>query len=66
MGKIKTNKSIAKRIKVTKNKKVMTKVCGQAHFNAKETGKVRRAKRSFQSLRSSCVPRKTLQRVISK
>jgi len=66
MGKMKTNKSLAKRIKVTRNQKVMAKVCGQAHFNAKEPGSVRRAKRSPQSLRSSCLPNKTWQRIISK
>ncbi|TRZ78486.1 hypothetical protein D4R87_00670 [bacterium] len=66
MGKLKTNKSISKRVRVTKNKKVMAKVCGQAHFNAKEPGSVRRTKRSPQSLRSSCMPKKTWQKIISK
>jgi len=65
MGKIKTNKSLAKRIKVTKNKKVMVKVGGQAHFNAKEPGSVRRAKRLPQSLGSSSLPKKTWQRIIN-
>lgn len=44
--KIKTHKAIAKRFKVTKTGKVIKRTAGQGHFNARETGKVRRAKRS--------------------
>jgi ribosomal protein L35 len=33
----KTNKSFAKRLKVTKNKKVIARRPGQNHFNAKES-----------------------------
>lgn len=33
---IKTNKSYAKRIKITKSGKLLTRKAGQDHFNAKE------------------------------
>lgn len=41
----KTHKSISKRFKITKNGKVLKRVAGQGHFNARETGKVKRNKR---------------------
>lgn len=34
---MKTNKSFAKRLKVTKNGKVIARTPGQNHFNAKES-----------------------------
>ncbi|MBU0545655.1 50S ribosomal protein L35 [Patescibacteria group bacterium] len=46
MAKLKTNKAIAKRFKVTKKGKIEKRTCGQGHFNARETGKVKRNKRS--------------------
>lgn len=46
MAKLKTNQSIAKRFKVTKKGKIIKRTAGQAHFNARETGKVGRNKRS--------------------
>jgi ribosomal protein L35 len=36
---MKTNKSFAKRIKVTRNGKVLVRRTGQNHFNAKESGR---------------------------
>jgi large subunit ribosomal protein L35 len=45
MPKLKTRKSIAKRIKITKKGKVLKKKAGQDHFNARESGKVKRNKR---------------------
>jgi ribosomal protein L35 len=36
---MKTNKSFTKRIKVTKNGKLVTRKAGQNHFNAKEGGR---------------------------
>lgn len=42
---MKTNKSYAKRLKVTKNGKVKARKKGQNHFNAKESGNTTRAKR---------------------
>lgn len=34
---MKTNKSVAKRIKVTKNGKIVGRKAGHGHFNAKES-----------------------------
>ena len=34
---MKTNKSFAKRLKVTKNGKILARKAGQNHFNAKES-----------------------------
>lgn len=36
---MKTNKSYTKRLKVTKNGKVLARRTGQNHFNAKESGR---------------------------
>ncbi|MFA6273298.1 MAG: bL35 family ribosomal protein [Candidatus Paceibacterota bacterium] len=41
---MKTNKSFAKRIKVTKNGKLTTRRPGQNHFNAKESRRAQMAK----------------------
>lgn len=46
MGKMKTKKMISKRFKVTRTGKVVHRAAGQDHFNARETGSVRRAKRT--------------------
>lgn len=35
---IKTNKSYSKRLRVTKNGKIIARTPGQNHFNAKESG----------------------------
>ncbi|MCK4918702.1 MAG: 50S ribosomal protein L35 [Candidatus Pacebacteria bacterium] len=35
---MKTNKSYTKRLKVTKNGKIIARGVGQGHFNAKESG----------------------------
>ena len=40
----KPNKSFQKRIKVTKTGKLLRRVAGQNHFNAKESGRMRRRK----------------------
>ncbi|MCX6780996.1 MAG: 50S ribosomal protein L35 [Candidatus Magasanikbacteria bacterium] len=45
MGKLKTRKSIAKRFRVTRNKKVVHRAAGQGHFNARESGNTTRGKR---------------------
>ncbi|HEY4501163.1 MAG TPA: 50S ribosomal protein L35 [Candidatus Paceibacterota bacterium] len=42
---MKTNKSYTKRIRVTRNGKLMVRVKGQNHFNAKSSGSERSAKR---------------------
>lgn len=46
MPKLKTYKALSKRIKITKNGKVMIRSKSQDHFNSKETGKKKRNKRS--------------------
>lgn len=47
---MKTNKSYKKRLKVTKNGKVIARKPGQNHFNAKAPGKKRMAKKRTQTL----------------
>jgi ribosomal protein L35 len=42
---MKTNKSYTKRIRVTKNGKLMARKPGQNHFNAKQSGATRSGKR---------------------
>ena len=44
--KLKTNKAISKRFRVTKNGKIIKRACGQNHFNSRENGKVGRNKKS--------------------
>ncbi len=61
MAKLKTHKAVAKRFKITKNKKVLKRRARQSHFNAKESGKVRRRKRK--DLPLSC---KTLSKTVKK
>jgi ribosomal protein L35 len=46
----KTNKSYTKRIRVTRNGKLIARAKGQNHFNAKQSGNKRRAKRATVSL----------------
>ena len=47
---MKTNKSYTKRIRVTRNGKLVVRVKGQNHFNARANGAKRRAKRAAVSL----------------
>ena len=42
---MKTNKSYTKRIRVTRNGKLMARKPGQNHFNAKQSGSTRSGKR---------------------
>jgi len=46
MPKVKTKKSLSKRFKITKKKKVIKRSTGQDHFNARESGKQKRNKKS--------------------
>lgn len=46
----KMNKSILKRFKITKNKKVLFRPAHQDHFNAKEGGNQTRKKRKVKTL----------------
>jgi len=50
---MKTNKSYTKRIRVTKNKKLVVRKSGQDHFNAKEGGRTKGVKKRAQSLQVS-------------
>lgn len=47
---MKTNKSFTKRIRVTKKGKLVVRKKGQDHYNAQESGNVRRAKNKDQAL----------------
>ncbi len=47
---MKTNKSYSKRIRVTRTGKLVARAKGQDHFNAKQSGGQRRAKRRAVSL----------------
>jgi ribosomal protein L35 len=47
---MKTNKSYTKRIKVTKNGKLVARKPGQNHFNAKESGRERQSRKRTQIL----------------
>ena len=47
---MKTNKSYTKRIRVTKNGKLVVRKKGQNHFNAKQSGSQRSQKRRMVSL----------------
>jgi large subunit ribosomal protein L35 len=46
----KTHKALAKRVKVTKNKKVLKRTSGQDHFNSRSSGKTTRNKRRDNTL----------------
>ncbi len=50
---MKTNKSYSKRIKVTKNGKLIARKPGQNHFNAKESGQSRLGRKRTQALNLS-------------
>ncbi|MDO8574338.1 MAG: 50S ribosomal protein L35 [bacterium] len=49
----KTTKSISKRIRITKNGKLVRRKMGIDHFKSKKTGKQRRQKRNLKLLRYS-------------
>jgi len=49
MGKMKTKKSITKRFKITKNKKMVRRAANQNHFNARATGSQKRKKHGNQT-----------------
>ncbi len=46
----KTNKSFSKRIKITRNGKVLRRASGQNHFNSRNTGQEGRNKRKGTSI----------------
>lgn len=57
---MKTRKSIAKRLRITKNKKFLHRTCGQNHFNTRESGKTTKNKRRPKILNKSLI--KTLKK----
>ncbi len=50
---IKTNKSYTKRIKVTKNGKLIARKAGQNHFNSRQTGTQRLNRKRTQAIKMS-------------
>lgn len=50
---MKTNKSFTKRIKVTKNGKLVARRPGQNHFNARQTGQQRLARKRSKTMNMS-------------
>ncbi|PJE74437.1 MAG: 50S ribosomal protein L35 [Candidatus Taylorbacteria bacterium CG10_big_fil_rev_8_21_14_0_10_41_48] len=50
---MKTNKSYSKRLKVTRNGKVLARRPGQNHFNAKESGRSQLKKNTMTVFRMS-------------
>lgn len=50
---IKTNKSYTKRIKVTKNGKLIARKPGQNHFNSRQTGTQKQGKGRTQEIKMS-------------
>ena len=59
---MKTNKSYTKRIRVTKNGKLVARKAGQDHFNAKESGRTKNVKKHPVSL---SMPKAARQRFLS-
>ncbi len=53
LASMKTNKSFTKRIKVTKNGKLVARKPGQNHFNARQTGQQRLRRKRTQLLNLS-------------
>ena len=62
MGKLKSNKSLLKRIKITGSKKMLKRALHQSHFNAKESGNKTRQKRKTSEL--SSVDRKKIKQIL--
>lgn len=46
MPKMKSNRALLKKIKITAKKKILRRYTKQNHFNAKQTGALKRKKRS--------------------
>ncbi|MBT6691364.1 50S ribosomal protein L35 [Candidatus Parcubacteria bacterium] len=60
--KLKTNKALRKRIKVTGKKKIVIRSGGQNHFNARESGKVTRNKKRDKKISTANV--KTVKKLL--
>ncbi len=50
MPKLKTNKGARKRLKITKNGKIMRRMTGQNHYRSKKTGEQKRKGRKWVAL----------------
>lgn len=61
--KLKTNRSAAKRFKVTKSGKVLRRKAGQNHFNAKDSGNTKRKKHRELPI-PNAYPKKELTRLL--
>ncbi len=48
--KLKTKKLLSKSVRITRRKKIMIRPGGQDHFNARESGKVTRNKRTDKAI----------------
>jgi len=64
MTKLKTRKSLLKRIKITGRKKIMKRKINQGHFNAKESGNKTRGKR--RDGQASSVDTKKFKKILQK
>lgn len=53
--KLKTHKTISKRIRITKTGKLMKRYAGQDHFNSRDSGNITRKKRRDASVSPSYV-----------
>lgn len=53
--KLKTHKSVAKRIRLTKKGKLLKRYGGQDHFNARDPGKITRKKRRDKAVSAAYV-----------
>jgi len=62
MAKTKTNKALAKRIKITGTQKFMRRSPGQNHFNAKDSGNIGTKKRRMHQL-GGIAPQKIMRRL---
>lgn len=60
---MKTNKSYTKRLKVTKNGKILARKPGQNHFNAKQSGSKRLARKRPQLI---SLPKRVTRRFLPK
>lgn len=61
---MKTNKAFLKRLKITRNGKVVARKAGQNHFNAKENRATQLKKGRSQSLPATTITSKVAQRYI--
>ncbi len=61
---MKTNKSFTKRLKVTKNGKIIARKAGQNHFNAKQSGEQRLARK--RSVGLTTLSKRTTRRFLPK